>query len=503
MKKKKKFKIRWIVIPVILIVIIVLVVAGLAGASQGMMATETVTNRDIVTYHSFTGVIKPVDEEELMPAAADMKILSIEVEEGDMVKAGDVIMYLDRKSIEDQIAELETSMSVNAANSALTVQQARTNYTNYKKDLEEGLNSQIITAEQTMKNAEIAMNSAVRKYEDTVSMNSAGINQALLSAKSNVDSAYINVRNAQEALYLADYNKRHSNTKLTQTEYENAERSLEKAWINYNDAVAASKAAAITEETNLENLYDQMVSAQSAYLSSVDSYNATVRATEEQLENYRLQYQVALAGSDTSVNDLKLAKLYEKLDDCTIRASIDGEVTSIPVEEGSLTVASKSVATVTNFSKLKIDIKINEYDIKGASVGEDVTVILNAVGTEYDGKITKISRNAKSENGVSYFESEVEFAGDEDVRSGMSVEVHLITNELHDVPTLPTDLIQLRDDGTAYVTVYTEDHKTTEERDIECGATDGTYTEITSGLKTGDEIVYMPILTGGDMEVMY
>ena len=124
MKKKKKFKIRWIVIPVIIIVVIVLVVAGMAGASQGMMSTEVVTNRDIVTYHSFTGVVKPVDEEELMPAAADMKILSIEVEEGDIVKPGDVIMYLDRKSIENQIEDLETSMSVNAASTALKVQQA-------------------------------------------------------------------------------------------------------------------------------------------------------------------------------------------------------------------------------------------------------------------------------------------------------------------------------------------------------------------------------------------
>ncbi|MBO6260145.1 MAG: efflux RND transporter periplasmic adaptor subunit [Lachnospiraceae bacterium] len=501
MKKKKKFKIRWIVIPVVIIVIIILIVAAMAGASKKMMATEVVTNRDIMTYHSFTGVVKPVDEEELMPADKDMKILSIEVEEGDMVKPGDVIMYLDRKSIEDQIAELETSMSVNAAGSALKIQQARTDYTNYKKDLEEGLNPEIINAEQSMEKAELAMNSAVRKYEDTVSMNSAGINQTLLKAKTSVDSAYLSVRNAQENLNLADYNKRHNNNTATQTEYEKAEHNLEDAWINYNNAVAASKATAITEETNLANLYDDMVSAQSAYLASVDSYNATVRATEEKLENYRLQYQVALQGADTSVDDLKLARLYEKLDDCTIRASISGEVTSIPVEEGSMTEASKSVATITNFSKLKIDIKINEYDIKGASVGEDVTVILNAVGTEYDGKITKISRNAKSENGVSYFESEVEFEGDADVRSGMSVEVHLVTNDLHDVPTLPNDVIQLRDDGTAYVLVCTADHKTTEERDIECGVTDGMYTEITSGLKTGDEIVYIPLMTG-DVEVM-
>lgn len=500
MKKKKKFKIRWIVIPAVLIIVVVLIGIIAAGASKQMLSTEVVTNRDLMTYHSFTGVVKPVDEEEIMPTAADMKILSIEVKEGDMVKPGDVIMYLDRKSIENQIEELETSMSVNAANTALSVEQARVNYINYKKDLEEGLNPQIISAEQTMNTAEINMNSAVRKYEDTVSMNSAGINQTLLKAKTSVDSAYLSVRNAQENLNLADYNKRHNNNTATQTEYEKAEHNLEEAWINYNDAVAASKAAAITEETNLANLYDQMVSAQSSYLSAVDSYNATVRATEEQLENYRLQYQVALAGSDTSVNELKLAQLYEKLDDCTLRASISGEVTSLPVEEGEMTAASKSVATITNFSKLKIDIKINEYDINGASVGEDVTVILNAVGTEYDGKITRISRNAKSENGVSYFDSEVEFTGDEDVRSGMSVEVHLVIDDLHDVPTLPNDVIKIRDDGTAYVLVYTEDHKTTEERDIECGITDGTYTEITSGLKTGDEIVYIPMLTA-DVEM--
>ena len=214
MKKKKKFKIRWIVIPAVLIIVVVLIGIIAAGASKQMLSTEVVTNRDLMTYHSFTGVVKPVDEEEIMPTAADMKILSIEVKEGDMVKPGDVIMYLDRKSIENQIEELETSMSVNAANTALSVEQARVNYINYKKDLEEGLNPQIISAEQTMNTAEINMNSAVRKYEDTVSMNSAGINQTLLKAKTSVDSAYLSVRNAQENLNLADYNKRHNKIRL-------------------------------------------------------------------------------------------------------------------------------------------------------------------------------------------------------------------------------------------------------------------------------------------------
>ncbi|MBR6850748.1 MAG: hypothetical protein IKM88_10970, partial [Lachnospiraceae bacterium] len=52
-----------------------------------------------------------------------------------------------------------------------------------------------------------------------------------------------------------------------------------------------------------------------------------------------------------------------------------------------------------------------------------------------------------------------------------------------------TKSIQTRDDGTAYVQMYAADGKGLEERDVTCGASDGTYTEILSGLSEGDVVL--------------
>jgi multidrug efflux pump subunit AcrA (membrane-fusion protein) len=142
---------------------------------------------------------------------------------------------------------------------------------------------------------------------------------------------------------------------------------------------------------------------------------------------------------------------------------------------------------------MKVKIKINEYDMAGAEEGKDVVVILNAIDKEYEGKISKIARTATAENGVSYFESEIEFPADELVRIGMSAEIHLITNDVKGALTVKSDTIELNEDGTAYVLVRGKDGKSVDKRDVECGASDGTYTEITKGVYEGETALKVPL----------
>ena len=224
----------------------------------------------------------------------------------------------------------------------------------------------------------------------------------------------------------------------------------------------------------------------------MDAKNIAVRAAEEQLQSYLLAYQRAVTSSDTSVNDLQLERYQEQLEDCVVTAPMDGVVTKIPVKEGDMTEIAKTLVTITSFDNMKIKIKINEYDLKGAGVGQDVDIILKAIGKEYTGTISQISRTATAQNGVSFFDSEVEFTADEDVRSGMSVEIRIPVHDVRHVLTIQQRAVQVREDGTAYVMVLSADGKTKEERTVTCGVTDGTYIEITSGLSEGETIYYMP-----------
>ncbi|MBR3517393.1 MAG: biotin/lipoyl-binding protein [Lachnospiraceae bacterium] len=510
-KKKKRKKFKWGKL-IIILLIIVAIVFGLghcaANKAAGAVTQDTVTRRDIRTYHSFTGVVEPVTEQNVLAEVTGVKVLEVLVEVGDEVKEGDVVAILDRESIENQIEDLELSMSVNAASTDLSIQQARNNYYNYRNDINNNQNStlvnaqnQIVTATVNVQNAEIALQNAQRDYQKEIDENNAGLTQGIITAQRAVDNAYQNVRNAQISLEVADHEKKVADDDVQyryDANYENAEHTLDSAWVSYNNALADLEAAKRTEEKNIVAVTDKLISAQNSYLNAVDQYNIALHAltmaetsTQETLQSYRNQYDQALLGQDTSVNELKLARLYDQLEDCTVTAPMSGVITTLNIKEGDMisTTNEKPAAVITDFGEMKIKIKINEYDILGASVGVPVEITLNAIGKDYEGEIAQISRIATSQNGVSYFDSEVNFKADEDVRSGMSVEVRLITHDLKDVLTLETKSIETRDDGTAYVNVISADGKGMEQRDVTCGATDGTYTEILSGLEEGDVVM--------------
>ncbi|MBR1470501.1 MAG: HlyD family efflux transporter periplasmic adaptor subunit [Lachnospiraceae bacterium] len=510
-KKKKKKKFNWVKLIIILAIIgilIYLMASCTAKSAQNAFTKETVERRDIRTYHSFTGTVEPVTEQNVLAEVTGVKVVEVLVEEGDEVKKGEPVAYLDKENIERQIEELELSMSVNEANSDLSIRQARNNYYNYKNDMDNGQNStivaaqnQIVSATNAVQTAEQALQIAQRDYQREVAENQAGQTQAILNAKNSVDVAYQQVRQAQITLEERDHAKRISNDDAqyaADASYESAERALDSAWLGYQNALTNLEAAKKKEENTITTYYDKVISAQTAYLNAVDQYNIALHAltmaqttANESLANYRLQYEQSMQSSDTSVNELKLARLYEQLDDCVVRAPMDGIITTMNIKEGDFiaTTNEKPAAVVTDFGEMKVKIKINEYDIMGASVGAPVEITLNAIRKDYVGEISQISRVAKVQNGVSYFDSEVEFKADEDVRSGMSVEVRLIISDEKDVLSIATRNIKIRDDGTAYVNVMGADGKSMEERDVECGISDGTYTEILSGLSEGDTVV--------------
>ncbi len=497
-KKRRKFK-HWklVIFLVIIIALVIWLVAKTKEASSNAYIREEVQVRDIKTYHSFSGVVEPVDIKNVSPELTGVKITEILVEEGDEVKEGDVLMYLDRESIEKQIEEMETSRGVSEANSNMSVRQAYNNYITYKNNYENGLNSQIVAAKQQVANAEQSMTTAADNYVREVSMNQAGLGTYTMNSQSTIDNAYVAVRNAQIALESADHAVRNAASDEARfqagQQYEQAERSLESAWINYNNALSSRDAAEKNEENSINNYYNQYVNAQTAYLNAVDNLAVTQKAVEDTIASYRLQYEQALTSSDTSVSDLQLARLYEQIDDCTIRANMDGIVTKINVREGDYTTNAMQVVTITSFDTMQISIKINEYDLLGAEVGEKVEITLNALDKDYEGTISEISRMATVQNGVSFFEATVEFEADEDVRSGMSVEVRLITNECTDILTVPTKFINTREDGTAYVQMFDESGKIPVEVDVVCGVTDGTYTEIKEGVSEGDVVLTLPL----------
>ena len=521
MKKSRKKRISALAMAGILVV-------TLAGCGKNSNSTlgyqeEQVKLRDVVNYHSFTGTISPVTEKNVLPEVNGCKVETIYVKEGQEVHEGDVLMTMDADSIEEKIAELEATINAADKSSAASISSAQQTYNSYQQNLNDGLDSSVQGAKTTMDNAYSSLVTAQQKYNDEVNLNNQQMSSSIMSAKQSVDSALSQLQNAQSSLdsaqlqltqakenkQLAEKNgKTGDELKQYDQDIAQKEQAVNAAQTTvsnqetlYNDAVNAYEAAKVGEENSLTSLYDALIQAQSAYVNAVDAYNTAVRSSETQLQTYANNVQSAQANSSSQdANKVQLQNLKDQLEDCDVKAPMDGVVTTVNVKEGDYVYTSTGNASasmvITNFDTMKIEVKINEYDIQGVEEGKAVDVNVSALDKTYKGTFKSISKVATVDNGVSYFKAEVDFDGDEDARSGMSAEVRLTISEADNATSVTAKHIQTADDGSAYVYVYENDKKNSwKEQPVTLGVSDGTYTEITEGLYPGDTILYKPDTT--------
>ncbi len=515
-KKKKKKWVKWVVIGGVLAALVGSGVYNSKKAAEALYHEDVAGRRDITTYHNFTGTIASVDSKNIMSAVSGVKVLQVNVEEGDMVKEGDVIAVLNTEQIDEQIAEKEASMSTQSANNALTIENAQQSYNNLQKNIEDGLDASLQSAQSGIDSAFASLNSAQEAFNNEVALNNQQLSSTILSAIQQVQSAYESAQRAALSAQQARDTKKHAQDQAEDQGFDlddftynqsidSADLSEEQAWAAYNRAQTSYQAAKINEENQLTKLFDSVIQAQNSYLSAIDSYNATVRGNEQKLQAYQLQIRQAKASANDSVSQLQLQNLKDNLDDYVLTAPIDGQITKLNVKEGDITSvsATTSLATVTNYDRMKINIQIGEYDIVDLEEGDSVSIHVSAIDKDYDGVITKIDREATVENGVSYFNAEVNFDPDKDVRGGMSAEVKLTINDEKQTLAVLSDAIQTADDGSAYVYIENPDKpKEKIQKPVTLGITDGTYTQITDGIEEGDKVYYIENLQDFTRQMM-
>lgn len=185
--------------------------------------------------------------------------------------------------------------------------------------------------------------------------------------------------------------------------------------------------------------------------------------------------------------------LYQTVAGETIEASVAGEVAGLDFAEDDTVMAGETVMEIVDFNNLQVSIKVDEYQLSDIAVGESVTILIDSIDRTVEGLVSEISREAKNENGVSYFTAIVDFQGDESIRIGMNAEVVLVEEIAEDVLNVPVAAIQFDEDGQSYVTRKVDD-QTSEKCIVTTGVTDGVNIQIVEGLSEGDTIL-IPVVT--------
>lgn len=222
-------------------------------------------------------------------------------------------------------------------------------------------------------------------------------------------------------------------------------------------------------------------------LSDLNSEISTVSNTAQDIPFQEAKVKSALA----NINEIKA-----ELSKNTISAPFSGVITKIEVEIGEIVNSSDSAVSIISDNAFQIETFIPEVNIKDIQVGNLAKIKLDAFGDEeyFEAKVISIEPAQTVRDGVSTYKTKFEFnKKDERIRSGMTANVIITTEEKQDSIILSPTLIYKKD-GFDYVKVLVG--KEIVEKQVTLGAFDSKGNrEIVSGLSIGEKVLKNPQAT--------
>ena len=242
----------------------------------------------------------------------------------------------------------------------------------------------------------------------------------------------------------------------------------------------------LVPQQNLDNANRDYLAA----LTKRDSSKAQIGVDNAKLKQARAQ----VAQSEASLKQLE-----EQLGYTTIVAPMDGVVLSRDVEIGDavssiLVLGSTAtlVMTVGDTTEVYVKGKVDEADIAHVYMGQPARIKVESFRDRYfQGKVTKISPMGVEKDNVTTFEVRVSInnPGGE-LKAQMTANAEILLDEHKNVLTVPENAVVY--DNQKNTTVEIPDKKEKEGKrkiSVKVGLSNGSVTEILSGLKEGDQVV--------------
>lgn len=140
--------------------------------------------------------------------------------------------------------------------------------------------------------------------------------------------------------------------------------------------------------------------------------------------------------------------------------------------------------------KMSVTVNVDETDILSLAVGQEVNVTISSLGdSTYTGTVSQVDTSGTSGS----YTAKVELPKETGMLYGMTADVDVTIEGVDDALLVPSDAIH-KTSATSYVyTSYDEETDTLGGMvEVTVGLTNGTQTEITSGLQAGDTVYYTP-----------
>ena len=227
-----------------------------------------------------------------------------------------------------------------------------------------------------------------------------------------------------------------------------------------------------------------------AALTRRDSAKAQILVDTAKLKQARAQVMQSKAS---------LSQYEEQLGYTTIVAPMDGVILSRDVEMGDavssiLVLGSTATLVMTegDTSQVYVQGKVDEADIAHVYMGQPARIKVESFRDRvFNGKVTKIAPLGVEKDNVTTFEVRVSIdnPGGE-LKANMTANAEILLDEHKAVLTVPENAVSYDNQKNAFVNVPDKNQKDgTRKIAVKAGLSNGSVTEIVSGLKEGDQVV--------------
>ena len=265
--------------------------------------------------------------------------------------------------------------------------------------------------------------------------------------------------------------------------YAKASGDVTDVLVKAGDTVQAGQVLLQIDTDQVDTARNSMESAQASYAQAQDTFNrqqilyANGGISEQEyqqsansVKTARLQYESAKMAYDKQVE-------YS-----TITAPIAGVVESCDVEVYDNISMSTQLCVISGEGNKRLSFQVSERVKENLEAGDPVEILKN--GKTYTGTITEVSSMADSSTGL--YKTKAEFDGAESLSTGSVVKVSVVSQEAHNVMTIPVDAIYFTGSEN-YVYVYEDGvvHKAA----LEVGLYNSELAEVKSGLSWDDQVI--------------
>jgi len=321
-----------------------------------------------------------------------------------------------------------------------------------------------------------------------------------------------------EKLYVDINDRVHKGQELAQLDQQEIEAQVEAA----RAQMASAEANVTTYQANIEQ--DKVNAAAPdlpMYKTTLDrniQMNKDGIVSSQTLDNANRDYLAALTKRDAAQAQIgvdgaklkqaraqvmqsqaSLKQLEEQLSYTTIVAPMDGVILSRDVEIGDavssiLVLGSTATLVMTegDTSEVYVQGKVDEADIAHVYMGQPARIKVESFrDRQFQGKVTKIAPMGVQKDNVTTFEVRVSInnPGGE-LKANMTANAEILLDEHKGVLTVPEDAVIYDNQKNASVQVPDKNQKNGWRKvPVTVGLSNGSVTEITSGVKEGDQVV--------------